>query len=372
MLTDKAFRDKVWEKYKYYSKNQNKEKFFNGNLYKREKNFLDIAKLVATFLIVSSLSVGIVYAGIITYQNVWKKPKEYTFEEAHNVTEEDIDKSITKEEAINIAKDLARKYNKNFGNVTKYELNKDADDISWIIVTDTKFSVDIDGNTGKLIQMSDFSIDDTKIPSTANREEVTGVANELYLSLGYSEGEYVLADLKKNVITDDTNLWQADFCKEYDGIYNYYQDIRITFIPETKDIVILTIFDEDFEDNPLVITKEEAIEIAKQKAKSLGKDEDMIKNITAELDIRKMNAYVYSQEQTAIPRPNENSATNTIENTTTTSTTDDIAVYDTEDIVRKVWVIEIEYKENEYSFVEKDMYFVDCTTGEIIGGDSTK
>ena len=32
----------------------------------------------------------------------------------------------------------------------------------------------------------------------------------------------------------------------------------------------------------------------------------------------------------------------------------------------------IEYKENEYAFTEKDMYFVDCTTGEIIGGDSMK
>ena len=98
----------------------------------------------------------------------------------------------------------------------------------------------------------------------------------------------------------------------------------------------------------------------------------MVKNVTAKLDIRKMNAYVYSREQTAIPKPDENTTTDINENTTTISTTDNIAVYDAEDIVRKVWVVEIEYKENEYAFTEKDMYFVDCTTGEIIGGDSIK
>ena len=86
-----------------------------------------------------------------------------------------------------------------------------------------------------------------------------------------------------------------------------------------------------------------------------------------------MNAYVYSQEQTAIPKPDENSASNNVSNNTTTiSTTDDVTIYEAEDIVRKVWAVEIEYKENEYAFTEKDMYFVDTTTGEVIGGDSVK
>ena len=370
MKSNELYLQEVYKKYEKSKNSKDKNSFYKMDFNKNQQ--YHILQIAASFILSLVITFGVVYAGFIAYQNIWKEPKEYTFEEAHNVTEEDIERSLTKDEAINIARDLAEKYNKNFGNVTKCDLNKDADDMTWIIVTDTDFSVDIDGVTGKLIQMSDFSVDDTKIPATASREEAEAVANEIYLSLGYTKGEYVLADLSKNAITDNTNLWQADFCKEYDGIYNYYQDIRITFIPETKDIVILTIFDEDFENNPLVITKEEAVEIAKQKAKSLGKDEDMVKNATAKLDIRKMNAYVYSQEQTAIPKPDGNVTTNISENTTTISTTDDIAVYDTEDIVRKVWVVEIEYKENEYAFTEKDMYFVDCTTGEIIGGDSMK
>ena len=370
MKSNELYLQEIYKKYEKSKNSKDKNTFYKMNLDTVQK--YHILQIAASFILSLVITFGVVYAGFIAYQNIWKEPKKYTFEEAHNVTEEDIEKSLTEDEAINIARDLAKKYNKNFGNVTSCNLNKSADDMTWLIVTDTSFSVNIDGITGELIQMSDFSVDDTKIPATANREEAEAVANEIYLSLGYTKGEYILADLSKNAITDDTNLWQADFCKEYDGIYNYYQDIRITFIPETKDIVILTIFDEDFENNPLVITKEEAVEIAKQKAKSLGKDEDMVKNVTAKLDIRKMNAYVYSQEQTAIPKPDENTTTDINENTTTISTTDDIAVYDAEDIVRKVWVVEIEYKENEYAFTEKDMYFVDCTTGEIIGGDSIK
>ena len=370
MKNNEVYLQEIYDKYKKSKDSKEKDTFYKMNFKKKQE--YHVLQIAASFILSLAITFGVVYAGIVTYQNVWKNPKEYTFEEAHNITEEDVSKSITQEEAITIAKNIAKKYNKTFGNVTKCDLNKNADDMTWIIVTDTEFSVNIDGVTGKLIQMSDFSVDDTKIPATANREDAEAVARELYLSLGYNEGEYVLADLKKNAVTDDTNLWQVDFCKQYDGIYNYYQDIRITFIPETNDIVILTIFDEDFENNPLIITKEEAVEMAKQKAKKLGKDENMIENITAELDIRKMNAYVYSQEQTAIPRPDENTVSNINNNTTTVSTTDDITVYDTEDIVRKVWVIEIEYKENEYAFAERDMYFVDCTTGEIIGGDSMK
>ena len=371
MKNNEIYLKEIYTKYEKYKNSKENNTFYKVKFKKNQKHH--ILQIAASFILSLVITFGVVYAGIITYQKIWKEPKEYSFEEAHNVTEKDIEKSLTKEEAISIAKDLAKKYNKNFGNVTKCDLNKNADDITWIIVTDTKFSVSINGITGELIQMSDFSIDDTKIPSTMNREEVEAVANELYLNLGYSKEEYVLADLKKNAITDDTNLWQVDFCKEYDGIYNYYEDIRITFIPETKDIVILTIFDEDFENNPIVIKEEEAIKIAKQKARSLGKEENMITNITVNLDIRKMNTYVYSQEQTAIPKPDENSASNNVSNNTTTiSTTDDVTIYEAEDIVRKVWAVEIEYKENEYAFTEKDMYFVDTTTGEVIGGDSVK
>ena len=112
--------------------------------------------------------------------------------------------------------------------------------------------------------------------------------------------------------------------------------------------MMLTIFDYDFENNPIVITKEEATQIAKDKNVQL-RESGKIQNIETKLDIRKMNEYVYLREL---------------------AKDGNYGSYRTEDIVRKVWVVEITY-ENEL-FVDKDIYFVDCTTGEIIGGDSVK
>ena len=66
--------------------------------------------------------------------------------------------------------------------------------MNWNITTDNKIGVTIDSQTGKLFSLSDFSIDDTKIEATMSKEEVQRVANEIYLSLGYKEGEYYFVD----------------------------------------------------------------------------------------------------------------------------------------------------------------------------------
>ncbi len=236
--------------------------------------------------------------------------------------------------------------------------------MNWNITTDNKIGVTIDSQTGKLFSLSDFSIDDTKIEATMSKEEVQRVTNEIYLSLGYKEGEYKLKNLSKNNITNDTNLWQADFCKEYDGLYNDYQCVRITFIPEIKQISIYTLFDYKTENNPIEIEKEKAIEIAKAKAKELNNDESKIKQINAELKFEKINAYVYAQEELS----NINNEANTV-NETKIQSIDNKYGYKTEELVRKVWRVEIEYYSN---FTKKDAYFVDCTTGEILGGDAIK
>ena len=235
--------------------------------------------------------------------------------------------------------------------------------MNWYIDTDNKLGISIESETGKLKQISDWSIDDTKIASTVTKQEAENVAKELYYKLGYKEGEYEIASLKKNKISEDTNLWQVDFCKKYDDIYNYYQNIRMTFIPEVKQLTILTIFDYDYEDNPIVISQDEATKLAKAKSIDLGNSEDKIKRINTTMSIEKMNAYVYTNEQ------NQKIVTQNENNITEQQSTTDVTSYRTEQIIRKVWVVEIEYY-SEFTSINK--YFVDVTTGEIIGGGSTK
>ena len=44
---------------------------------KAEKNNIKIIKFVATFFISIGITAGVVYAGVITYQKVWKLPEKY-------------------------------------------------------------------------------------------------------------------------------------------------------------------------------------------------------------------------------------------------------------------------------------------------------
>ncbi|HJJ16158.1 MAG TPA: hypothetical protein OIM60_07145 [Clostridiaceae bacterium] len=344
MLTDKAFRDEVWKKYEYYSNEQNKEKFFEGNLYRRKKSFSDITRLVATFLIVSTLSVGIVYAGTIIYKNIWKNPTVIDYQEEQKVTEDDINNSITEEQAKEKANEILEKFGKEKDDITNVEFIKypDEDKSYWRITTSKKYEIQIDTKEGNLVSYYDGTIDDTKIKATVEE----GIARKIVMNL-YNEvsndKDYELKSIQKVAITDDSCLWQADFCKKYDGIYNDYQCIRITFIPETEQIKMINIFDEEFENNPIVITKDEAIENVKNKLQG-----EEIKNINCELKIEQMNPYVYMQD-------------NPIEGN---------KAYKMNKIVRKVWSVECVINKNNIEQQEK--YYVDVTTGEIIGGDSIK
>lgn len=43
----------------------------------------------------------------------------------------------------------------------------------------------------------------------------------------------------------ENGKWQADYCIKYGDIYNPYQCVRITFIAESKELVMLNVFDYD-------------------------------------------------------------------------------------------------------------------------------
>lgn len=329
---------------------------------KRYKIKNKLIKTVAIVIITIGTTAGIVYASNIIYQKIWKEPEKYNFFEDMQVSLDDKNKSIDEQEAIQNAIKITKELGKDFGNIKNAEIKKIDGKTQWYIKTDTELSIDLDAKTGKLIHYSDFSVDDTKVPSKVTRQEAEKIIKEIYLKLGYKDKEYELASLEKSSISDDANIWQANFCKKYDGIYNNYQCIRISVVPEVNHLLMLTIFDDYFENNPIVITQNEATEIAKNKASKLRKDAK-IQNIETKLDIKKMNAYVYSREQSE-------EQNNNLEVINETTEITDFTSYRSEEIVRKVWVIKISYAND--LFTDMDMYFVDCTTGEIIGGDSTK
>ena len=133
------------------------------------------------------------------------------------------------------------------------------------------------------------------------------------------------------------------------------------FTGSIKDIVIssITFIDNNnFENNPIIITKEEAIEIATNKEKEFSNLE--ISDTTADLSIEKMNIFIYCLENNIT---NENGEIKT------------------EDITRNVWVVDVKHnketkpKDAEIETVKKlynKKYYIDATTGEIIGGEQSE
>lgn len=339
MLTDKSFRDEVWKKYEMYSQSETKEDFFDGNLYRRKKHISDIVKIAAAILIVTTTGVGIAYTPKIIYEKIFEKPTVINYQDEQQVTDEDKKSSITedeaKEQAIKILESMGKTDSVNSIEFIKYP---DEEISYWKVITNKQYEVKIDAKNGKLVSYYDGMVDDTKKSTVKDKSEVKKIAIELYQKIAESN-DYELKDFQKVNITESSCLWQADFCKKYDGVYNDYQCVRITFIPETKEVKTINIFDEEFDNNPIVITKDEAIGLIKNRLQGAE-----IKSINCELKIEKMNPYMYMQEN---PLGKDEA-------------------YKMKRKVRKIWLVECVVKKNNVEQNEK--YYVDTTTGEIIGG----
>ena len=101
------------------------------------------------------------------------------------------------------------------------------------------------------------------------------------------------------------------------------------------------------------ISEDEAIQIAKNKNAELNEDLEIYK-MDSSLQIKRMNAYVYIDE-------NNLDKSIIIEGQRYNA-------YKSMNTIRNVWCIRFIYKDNENHKKFTD-YYVDTTTGEIIGGD---
>lgn len=367
MKNDEKYVNEIFQKYNEIQ-NTKEEKLYKKNIIISPVNAF--YRIVAIILSWVALTGCIAYATSFVIDKAFKEPKIMTYQESISVTEEEKKELITEDQAKEFAvKELNDRFNKQPGNITKTELRKDyiSYEPRWIIFYDNSMSVELDALTGEIKSLADFSIDDTKVPSSLSKEQAKRVAIELYNSIDY-EGKYELVDFKSNNISEDANLYAADFSKMYNDIINPYQTIRITFIPEEKQIVTFNWFNYDFDNNEQIITKDQAIEIAKNKEKELDCGRFKVSSVDAKLEIVKMNDYVYGQEN---PINNTESETKISESTKVVKIKDenDYEVYVVEPRTRFAWNVQIKY-ESEFDTIVS--YYVDTTTGEIIGGSSTK
>ena len=330
----------------------------------------NLLKLVATFALTIGMTFGLVYAGNTVYEKIWKEPEAYKINQ--EITEEEKAQCISETEAEEIAKAYLRKIGYTDENIEGIGLNKEyfSQENIWIMASDIG-TIRIDANTGKLRSVS-MPVREGSVPYNygINREEARKVAYELLEKYKPIEdtGDYELVSLKRNAEIDEyAYIWYAEFYKKYGDSYNPSEEIYIGWIPTSNILYSLEIKQNPYENNEQKISKEEAIQIAKEKDEQIETTRQ-IQEVKAEIRIKQMNEEVYLRENFKDEYENGTLNKEKVKDGVYRYK-EDAVIYKTEERVRKVWCVAITYGVEESGYLPEYTYYVDSTTGEIIGGN---
>lgn len=339
-----------------------------------------IVNIAATVAITIGLSVGTVYAGTFIYEKIWKEPTKISQEELDKEVEK-IKEPITdkeKKEMINNAKaiEIANEVLQNLGydKTTFKETNiiRGYDSKNhYILSTETDSSKGIVINLNPLTGEFEYFCDNTAISKDIKCDDISekvakDIANDIYKKLNIipqDDGYEIMSATRQNIVSGNiiNDMWQVSYAKKYNNTF----DEKTTFTTAFKIVDGKTIIhiikgksEENFENNSVIITKDEAIRIASEKEKDFSTLE--ISEASAKLSIEKMNIFIYALEN---------------------NITNDNGEYQVDDVVRNVWVVKIKHHKNnkprdtELETVRQlydKKYYIDVTTGEIIGGEQAE
>ena len=148
MKSNKEYLREIYEKKDEILHSNKRSEFYKIEFKKNKNNTL---KMVATFIITIGLTIGVGYAGITTYQNIWKEPKKYIFSSAQELTEEEKKQCLSAEEANKIGTEYLRQVGLEDENITTQNLEKEflSDENEWWMAS-KKASVTIDGKTRRI------------------------------------------------------------------------------------------------------------------------------------------------------------------------------------------------------------------------------
>lgn len=356
------------------------------------KNILLITARVCGVLFITS---GVVFATTKIYENIWKDPKkidsfygesgEYNEDEEYGIWHtKDIDISnknaITENEAKIKFNDILKKFGYENEIIKSIELidNPSDDSLFYRATTENKFLLDLDAKDTRNFKIfTDVAYKDID-KYRGTQDEIENIVNAFCEKYGYDLSKYNHKEISFNISQtayeknlykhieeenpNDANIWQVKYNKEYNGIVNRYEEITIGVIPEINELYYFIYTDKSPENTDIVIKAQEAkdIALAKENVLNIGYN---IKNIETELDIVKMNGYAYLRE---------NNFEKYYEQTHTPKyPISQIQYYRVEERIRQVWRVKLEFKKSkDFSYQEDSFtYFVDVTTGEIVGGE---
>ena len=341
---------------------------------KEEKTRKPIMLRLATMTSCLVMVCTVVMATTYIIDKIWKEPVTISQEQEEKIVKQEItekEKStfMGKDKAIEIANEIIGKLGYKDVKVSEAELKRgyDSEYSSHYILRANNILININPENGKLEYFGDMSISNQNIECDEITEEsVKEIATNIYDRLGIFDEDknYEIVNSKKtNMVSGGyiNNLYEVNFAKVFNKNYDDSSLSTICFAVCNGNVLISSITgvkNNNFENNPVIITQDKAIEIARDKEKEFSSLE--ITNINAELSIEKMNIFIYCLENNIT---NENG---------------ELRV---EDISRNVWVVNIEHdketkpKNSEIETVKElynKKYYIDATTGEIIGGEQSE
>lgn len=347
------------------------ESIYNEKIISKTTKY-SLRKIITIACAVILATTSIAYAGKVIYEKIWKSPEKTVgfYSKQANISENE--NSMTKDEARKKAEEILQKFECNDGILTiKLEESPGDYQVDWCITTNNNTKIRFDSKGGEDFKIFFNNILNQDIKNYRSTQiEAERTAKDLCEKYGYDLNKYNSIEVYGNLGTEEESyIWYADFYKEYDGIINYYEHTSIGFIPEINQIYYIIVQNLPYENNPIKITDEQAKQIVLTAEKEI-KVEYEIKNIYTNIDIACMNGNAYLRLTDYEQYCNQLSQD---------YPSKDFVEYRTAKRVRKVWKVTLDY--NIPSYIDKFntnyspipehyTYYVDATTGEIIGGST--
>lgn len=340
-----------------------------------------IMSIIAKTCAVIFLSAGTVFATTKVIESVWNKPEkidsfygsngehiereEYGIWHSKDINVDNHENIISENDAKEQINQILKKFGYENEKIQSIELIDNPSDTSlfYRATTENKFLIDLDAKDSKNFKIFTDAAYKNIDNYRGTEEQIKNLASEICLKYGYDTSKYSHIDIKYNSENSaDANIWSVKYNKEYDGVVNIYEEITIGIIPEVNELYYFIFTDKAPENTDIMINESTAKEIALDKEKKLNIGYT-IKNVATNLDIVKMNGYEYLRE-------------NDFEHYYKARTEplypiEKLEYYRVEERVRKVWKVKLEFEKSKNLPYEEDAftYFIDATTGEIVGGE---
>lgn len=337
--------------------------------------------VVATIVVSAFMGCSVVMAtSYVVYEKVWKEPtiiSNEQFEKEQKEAEKRVKEDIKDEEKISfVDENVALQKAREILNILGYEdielkyidtIRDYGDNIKYKISTSNEVGngllLQIDSKTGELEYFCDNDIGKQQIEyDNITEKQAKDIAEITYKNLGIikENDSYEIIKVSKQAHAINNNIvdmWEVSFAERYNNLIDKNNMFTTCFVVvDGRNLfsIIKGKTNKAFDGNEVIISEDEAKNIAIAKEKEFSSLE--ISEVNAELSIEKMNSFVYYME-------------NNIEDTDN--------IYKVQDISRVVWVVEIKHNKSEnvgdanlktVKELYNKKYYVDSTTGEIIGG----